>query len=236
MVAAPHVSTLPAHVGIIMDGNGRWATQQKLPRSRGHMEGVEAAKRVITACIQEGIQYLTLYAFSTENWKRPAREIQFIMALLTGNLRKHYDFYRENDVKIVHCGNFAKLSPGVQTEIKSVMKETKNNTAITVNLAINYGGRDEILRAVNQCISSAPELQELTEDDIEKQLDNAHIPPADLIIRTGGEQRLSNFLLWDSAYAELYFSDTLWPDWNKDSVQAALQSFAGRKRNFGART
>lgn len=226
---------VPRHIGIIMDGNGRWATMQNLRRTRGHREGVEAAKRVVLEAIELGIPYLSLYAFSTENWRRTEEEVSFLMALVARNLRSQYDFYRDNRVRVCHSGNIDGLPQEVQNEIRTVTLETLDNDAITVNLAVNYGGRDEIVRAVNRWIRNGatngkPVLEETIVHD---HLDLPQIPDPDLVIRTGGEMRISNFLLWESAYAELYFSERLWPEWNGEELRNAIEDFKKRKRNFG---
>ncbi len=226
---------LPVHVGIIMDGNGRWAKQRKLKRTRGHTEGIEAAKRVVSAAQELGIQYLSLYSFSTENWRRAEEEVSFIMALVARNLRGHYDFYRENQIRLYHSGNIAGLPPEVRSEIATVTADTKDYTGIRVNLAVNYGGRDEIVRAVNRWIEAhghAPD-HELTIDELRPYLDLPEFPDPDLIIRSGGHLRLSNFLLWESAYSELYFSDRLWPDWTGDDLVEAIRDYQRRQRNYG---
>lgn len=237
-------SSVPSHVGIIMDGNGRWAAKQNLPRTKGHEQGIEAAKRVVLGAIDYGIPFLSLYAFSTENWQRTEEEVGFLMALLARNLRGEYDFYRANNVRVVHSGDIAALPSSVRTEIRRVTEDTADNDAITVNLAVNYGGQDEIVRAVNrwreahrdfanQSTPTGP--KQLTAEELAQFLDLPSFPPPDLIIRTGGEVRLSNFLLWGSAYAELYFSDKLWPDWYASDLAAAVADYLHRKRNFGGK-
>ncbi|MFW5828610.1 MAG: polyprenyl diphosphate synthase [Alkalispirochaeta sp.] len=229
------VTIIPRHIGIIMDGNGRWATDRNLRRTRGHKEGIEAAKRVVLQAIARGVEFLSLYAFSTENWRRAEDEVSFIMGLVARNLRDQYDFYRDNNVRVTHSGNISGLPQEVRREIAAVSRETRENTAITVNLAVNYGGRDEIVRAVNRWIDSqsgtgAPPL---AESDLREFLDLPDVPDPDLVIRTGGEKRLSNFLLWECAYSELFFSPRLWPDWHGDDLDAAIEDFSRRKRNFG---
>lgn len=231
-------SNLPRHVGIIMDGNGRWARKRDLPRTKGHEQGIEAAKRIVLAAKELGIKFLSLYAFSTENWQRTEDEVGFLMALLARNLRSEYDFYRTHSIRVVHSGNLSALPRPVRAEIRSVTRDTAENDSITVNLAVNYGGRDEIVRAANRWLESHSETSkppDLTMEDLEKYLDLPAFPAPDLIIRTGGEVRLSNFLLWGSAYAELYFSDRLWPDWQAEDFYAAIVDFQHRKRNFGGK-
>ncbi|MEW5816817.1 MAG: polyprenyl diphosphate synthase, partial [Spirochaetota bacterium] len=209
---------LPVHTGIIMDGNGRWAKKRNLPRTAGHLEGLKVAKRIVKAASDLGMQYLTLYTFSTENWKRTGEEISFLMSLIGKHLKKEYDFYRENRIRIVHSGDMDDLPKNVREEIFSAVRDTSSYSGLTVNLAVNYGGRDEIIRAVNRWIKdfrnrdSFPDS--ITQAIFRAYLDCPNLPDADLIIRTGGDKRLSNFLIWKSAYAELYFSDKLWPDWD----------------------
>ncbi len=227
---------VPRHVGIIMDGNGRWAQQQGLRRTRGHRAGVSAAQRVTLGAIDVGIEYLTLYAFSTENWSRTEEEVSYLMNLVARQLRSQYDFYRRNDIRVRHIGDIESLPTEVRDEIHEVTAATARNTAITVTLAVNYGGRDEIVRAVNRWARQTALHGDtsLTSEELETYLDEAELPDPDLIIRTGGELRISNFLLWGCAYAELYFSERLWPDWDAGDLEEAIRDFALRRRNFGA--
>ena len=235
----PESTTLPIHIGIIMDGNGRWAKAQGLPRTAGHKEGLTAAKRTVKAAAAVGIKYLTLYTFSTENWRRAEEEVSFLMRLIQQHLRKEYDFYRENKIRVVHSGELTDLPRFVRKEIHSVTQDTKDFQGMVLNLAINYGGRDEICRAANRFINSAwkknrhGKKPEITEESLRDNLDIPEIPEADLIIRTAGEQRISNFLLWQSAYAELFFSPTLWPDYGEKDLQEAIKSYQERERRFG---
>jgi len=226
---------LPIHVGIIMDGNGRWARQRNLNRTAGHREGLKATKAIVKAAADIGIKYLSLYTFSTENWKRAQEEVSFLMGLVHQHLRKEYDFYRENEIRIRHSGDLSGLPPEVQEDIRTVIRDTAPHGRLTVNLAINYGGKNEILRAVRKLIQSNPALvpEELTEASIAQHLDNPDIPDLDLVIRTAGELRLSNFLLWESAYAELYFSPKLWPDFTPDDFLEAILNYQSRQRKFG---
>lgn len=219
------------HIAVIMDGNGRWAQQRGLARTKGHQEGLEAAKRIVKTASDMHIPYITLYVFSTENWKRTADEVGFLMALIRTHLRAELAFYAEHHIKVRHIGNLAALPPEIQTEITDTIEKTKQYTGTTVQLAINYGGKDEILRAVKKIDSRR--LAELTENDIELLLDTAGVPPVDLVIRTGGEKRLSNFLLWQTAYAEFYSTDVLWPDFTPVHFKKAVDSFYERTRRFG---
>lgn len=221
----------PVHVGIIMDGNRRWAEQNGKTSNQGHSEGLEAAKRVVKAASNTGIKYLSFYAFSTENWRRTEREVAYLMFLIKNHLKKEYDFYRENSIRVVHSGDLQRLPKDVQAEIASVTADTAHFPGLTLNLAINYGGRDEIARAVNRALAAG--VGKITEADIRRHLDQPDIPDPDLVIRTGGESRISNFLLWELAYAELFFSTKLWPDWDEQELKAAIEQYQKRERRFG---
>jgi len=225
------------HVGIIMDGNGRWARQRGLTRTQGHLEGLQAAKRIVKAASDMGVQYLTLYAFSTENWKRAAEETGFIMGLVKQYLRGEMNFYRQNRIRIRHAGDAAGLPPDIAAEIAAAEADTKEFSGMQVILALNYGGRDELLRAVKrlagQRLAEGQDMAAVTEKDIAACLDNPDVPDPDLIIRSAGEYRLSNFLLWEGAYAELYISAKFWPDWIGDDLAEALSAYRNRDRRFG---
>ena len=228
--------TLPAHVAIIMDGNGRWAMKRGLPRTEGHRQGLTVAKKIVSSASSLGIRYLSLYTFSTENWKRTRDEVGFLMMLIRTHLSAELDFYRQNSIKVVHSGRRDELSADLLAEIDSVVNDTAALPGMVVNLAINYGGRDEIVRAAKRIAASAEHkssLDTLTIENLRCGLDHPEIPDPDLIIRTGGEIRLSNFLLWQSAYSELYFSDCLWPDFSEKELKSALESYASRDRRFG---
>jgi undecaprenyl diphosphate synthase len=225
-----------------MDGNGRWAKGRGMVRTQGHLEGLKAAKRVVKAASDMGISYLTLYTFSTENWKRTAEEVGFIMGLVKRYLRGELDFYRENRIRIRHAGDREGLPPDVRRDIEAACEDTREFTGTQVILALNYGGRDEIVRAVNRAWnakSSGPSAEAagrawpLREAEIRQYLDNPDVPDPDLIIRTAGEFRTSNFLLWEGAYAEYYVSDKFWPDWTESDLALALQSYGKRERRFG---
>ena len=226
-------SAVPVHVGIIMDGNGRWAKQRNLPRTSGHKEGLDVAKAIVKAAAEIGIKYVTLYTFSTENWKRAQEEVGFLMNLIRGHLRAEFQFYKQNGIRIKHIGDLSGLPEDVQTEIKKAMEETAGFTGLTVVLAINYGGRDEIVRGVKKLVSEGKSISDITESDISKSFDIPELPDVDLLIRTGGELRLSNFLLWHAAYAEFLFTNTLWPDYNKEEFLKDIDSFKNRTRRFG---
>ena len=226
--------TAPVHVGIIMDGNGRWAQKRGLPRTAGHKEGLEVAKKIVAKASELGIKYVTLYTFSTENWKRTQEEVGFLMNLIRLHLRAEFAFYKKNSIRVKVLGDIKGLPDDVQFEIEKAESETQDFTGLTVILAINYGGRDEIKRAVKKIIQDNITAENLTEADISSRFDIPEIPDADLIIRTGGEKRLSNFLMWHSAYAELLFTDTLWPDFNEDEFNNCIEEFYKRTRRFGA--
>lgn len=227
---------LPRHVGIIMDGNGRWAQKRTMVRTQGHLEGLKAAKRIVKAAGDLGIQYLTLYAFSTENWKRTALEVGFIMGLVKQYLRNEIDFYRENHIRIRHAGDMAGLPADIAAELAGAAEDTKEFSGMQVILALNYGGRDELVRAVQRLAARGRDMTSVSEQDIAACLDNPEVPDPDLIIRSAGEFRMSNFLLWESAYAELYISEKLWPDWTGDDLAAAINVYRGRDRRFGGTT
>ena len=219
------------HIAVIMDGNGRWAQQRGLARTKGHREGLEAAKRIVKTVADLHIPYITLYVFSTENWKRTEEEVGFLMGLIQQHLRAELAFYAANNIKGKHSGNAAALPRAIQMDIADIMKKTEHYTGTTMQLAINYGGKDEIIRAIKKL--SGRQLETLTEDAFEQLLDTAGVPPVDLVIRTGGEKRLSNFLLWQTAYAEFYSTDILWPDFTPAHLMEALDAYGKRIRRFG---
>ena len=219
------------HVGLIMDGNGRWAKNRHLPRTAGHLAGLKSLKKVVKGAINENIGYLTLYCFSTENWKRPAEEVSYLMGLFSEKIYGELPFYNENGIRIVSLGSLDVLSEDAVKAIRKTEEATKNNTKIVVQLAINYGGQDEIVRAVNKAIKEG--ITEITSDVIRAHFDNPWIPPVDLIARSAGEKRLSGFLLYDSAYAEFVFCDKLWPDWDESDIQSIIAEYNKRVRRFG---
>jgi undecaprenyl diphosphate synthase len=214
-----------------MDGNGRWAQQRGMLRTEGHLEGLKAAKRIVKAASDMGIQYLTLYAFSTENWKRAASEVGFIMALVRQYLRGEMDFYRENRIRIRYAGDASGLPPDIAAELADAASDTAEFNGMQVVLALNYGGRDELVRAIRRI--AARDFAAIAEQDIAACLDNPDVPDPDLIIRSAGESRLSNFLLWESAYSELYVSAKLWPDWTASDLNEAVKTYRGRERRYG---
>ena len=231
-----HHEKIPAHVAIIMDGNGRWAAARHLPRMAGHRAGTENLRRIITACVELGIKYLTIYAFSTENWKRPGDEVQGLMQILADVLQKEIDELHKEGVRIIHIGRLEGLSPDLRNQIINAVEFTSQNKRLILNVAWNYGGRDEILHAVQQIMSLKPNPVEINEELISQHLFTKESPDPDLVIRTSGEMRTSNFLPWQSAYAEWYFTQTLWPDFDKGELLKAIQVFNQRSRRFGGRT
>ena len=232
-----NMEKLPKHIAIIMDGNGRWAKKRFLPRTAGHKAGVETVRTIITECKRLGIKHVTLYTFSTENWKRPALEVETLMTLLQSYLKKEVEELNINNVKLTAIGDIEKLPKACLEELKRAMALTKNNDGPNLNLALNYGGRYDITNAVKQ-ISRDIENHKLNSDDITEEtiknyLSTKSIPDPDLVIRTSGEQRLSNFLLWELAYAELYFTDVYWPDFDEKELQKAIYAYQNRDRRFG---
>jgi len=217
------------HVAIIMDGNGRWAKKRLLPRFAGHKAGVEAVRTIVRAAGDMGLEALTLYAFSSENWKRPEEEVSDLMGLMKRFILSDLDEFAANDVKLKVIGNWRALAPDVVALIDNALERTAGNKRTTLAVALNYGAQDELVRAANAAAAEGS----ITAEAIEAHLDTADMPPLDLLIRTSGEVRLSNFLLWQSAYAELYFTDKLWPDFKPADLQAALDQFGRRERRYG---
>jgi len=225
---------VPEHVAIIMDGNGRWAKKRGLPRTAGHKEGLTSAKKIVAAAAKLGIKYVTLYTFSTENWKRAQEEVGYLMGLIKGHLRAEFEFYKKNGIRVEHIGDLDGLPADVKSEIINAKKDTEHFTGTTCVLAINYGGRDEIVRGIKKILAECVSVDSVTEELVSKSLDISSLPPVDLMIRTGGEERLSNFLLWQCAYAEFIFTDTLWPDYNDIEFFEDILKYQQRNRRFGA--
>jgi len=226
------VKDLPRHLAIIMDGNGRWAKKRHLPRVFGHRAGMVSVRQVIEECARLGIKVLTLYAFSTENWSRPSSEVQFLFRLLKGYLRREKARLIRNNIVVRTIGEIDKLPGDIQKMLKELVQETSSNSGLIVNLALNYGGRQEIISAINRYLNSG-QKEVLNQETFSRYLDTADLPDPDLIIRTSGEMRLSNFLLWQSAYSELYFTRTLWPDFRRQQLLKALREYPKRQRRFG---
>ena len=235
-VASTQSPSQVRHIAIIMDGNGRWATRRHLPRLAGHKAGVSALHRVVEAAADENIQMLSVYAFSTENWGRPKTEVDGLMRLLWETIRSDMEKLHRDGVRLRHLGRLYDLSPDIQKAIGDCMELTRNNTRIDVNVCFNYGGRAELVDAVRQIIADGREPDSITEELIASYLYTRNLPDPDLVIRTAGEMRVSNFLLWQSAYSEYYATPTLWPDFGRADLLAALESYQQRKRRFGRLT
>lgn len=228
---------LPSHIAIIMDGNGRWAKRQNLPRTSGHRAGIDAVKRTLEACKELHIRYLTLYAFSSENWKRPLSEVDDLMGLLRLYLAHETQTLHKNNIRVTIIGDRTRLSEDIQRAIIACETLTQHNTGLFLNIALSYGSRQEILQAA-KTLASEVQAGRYAPEDITEELFTQHLytsgtPEPDLLIRTGGEQRLSNFLLWQSAYTELFFTPVLWPDFSVEDLRAAVESFAQRERRYG---
>lgn len=229
-ITAPGDPRLPRHVAIVMDGNGRWAKRRHMPRVAGHKQGVEALRRVVQACIERGIQVLTVFAFSSENWNRPADEVSGLMQLLGMALSREVPTLNKNGVRVVFPGERAGLSDRVVQGLEEAERASAGNQRLLLNVCFNYGGRWDIVQAARRLASQG---QEITEESLSGALALSHVPDPDLLIRTGGEMRISNFLLWQSAYTEFHFTPCLWPDFDEAALDAALADYAGRERRFG---
>jgi undecaprenyl diphosphate synthase len=216
-----------------MDGNGRWAIQRGLPRLAGHKAGTENLRRVIRATVEFGIKYLTIYAFSTENWGRPAEEVNGLMLILQNVIDRELNELHSEGVQLRHIGRLERLDPAIQKKVLKAIDLTKNNDRLVLNVAFNYGGRDEIVRAIHKIINDGIPAEDVTDELVNQYLYTAGVPDPDLIIRTSGELRVSNFLIWQAAYSEWYITPTLWPDFGKDEYYRALESFANRDRRYG---
>ena len=231
------IKKLPQHLAVIMDGNGRWAKQKGLFRALGHENGTKAVREIVEACAEINIPYLTLYAFSTENWNRPRLEVELLMKLLVSSLKKEIETLQKNNIKLNAIGNLEALPKRAYRELHDVMKKTENNTRMTLTLALSYGSREEIVKTIRE-ISEKVKNNLISPTEIDEQVINNHLytrnlPDVDLLIRTSGEQRISNFLLWQIAYAELYFTETLWPDYTKNHLFEAILNYQNRERRFG---
>ncbi len=232
------MDAIPGHVAIIMDGNGRWATAKDLPRSKGHEAGADAIDRLMEASLEIGLKNISLYAFSTENWKRPASEITSIFGLLDRFIEERLEKVHSRGIRILHSGSKSKIPFLSIKNIEKAIKYTENNTALNINFCLNYGSQEEILSAFKRIMEKRKKNKsnldkDISEKEFEEALYTYPLPPVDLLIRTAGEQRISNFLLWQIAYAEIYFTDTLWPDFSRDSLNAALDWYKARTRKFG---
>ncbi len=225
--------TVPTHVAIIMDGNGRWAARRGWPRIKGHKAGVMAVERILEAASEAGIRHLSLYAFSTENWKRPPLEVAALMALLRMYLRMFVHKLAQQGIRFHHLGALEGMPPGILEDMKTLEEATAQNTGMSFHLAVNYGSRLELAQAARRCVEDGLRPDEVDEGSLSARLWTAGVPDVDLLIRTSGEHRISNFLLWQSAYAELYMTDLLWPDFGPAELREALEDYAQRERRFG---
>ncbi len=231
--AIPASADVPRHIAIIMDGNGRWAKRRLMPRVAGHRKGVEALRGVIRACAERGVSHLTVFAFSSENWRRPQEEVTLLMELFMRALENEVARLHENDIRFHVIGDLMGFSERIQALIRDAEALTRNNTRLTFTVAANYGGRWDIVQAVRKLMAAGVDAESVTEDMLVQQLSMADMPEPDLFIRTGGEQRISNFLLWQLAYTELYFTDALWPDFDAAALDEAIASYRARERRFG---
>ncbi len=229
----PEVSSTPKHVAIIMDGNGRWAKNRFMPRVAGHRQGVETVRGTLKACIERKIEYLTLFAFSSENWRRPPEEVSFLMELFIGALEKEVAKLHENGICFKVIGDLSKFEPKIVEFIRKGEELTASNTRLIFTVAANYGGRWDIMQAIRKLVENSQTLPEKFEENLAQHLSMYYAPEPDLFIRTGGECRISNFLLWQLAYTELYFTKTLWPDFDTKELDLAIQSYQQRERRFG---
>ncbi len=230
----PDIRPVPRHVAIIMDGNGRWAKKRFLPRVAGHVKGVESVREIVRACIEQGVEYLTLFAFSSENWRRPAEEVSLLMQLFVTALQQEVEKLNRNGVRLRVIGDLSRFDARLQELIRNAEAATAANTRLHLTIAANYGGRWDILQAVNRLAAAVPDKAgSWTEADLEPYLSTHFAPEPDLFIRTGGEERISNFLLWQLAYAELHFTETLWPEFDAEALAAAIASYQRRERRFG---
>ncbi len=226
-------SHIPIHVAIIMDGNGRWAKERGLPRLAGHKAGGENIRPVVRVFSEHGVKYLTLYAFSTENWTRPVQEVSGLLGLLGRRIDQETEAFHEDNVRLVHIGRVDRLSKKIRQKVKDAVELTGNNTGLTLCLAFDYGGRDEIVQAARRIAEDGVSGDRIDESVFEQYLYSSGVPDPDLLIRTGGETRLSNFLLWQTAYSEFYFTPVLWPDFGPKEIEEALSEYGRRQRRFG---
>ncbi|MFT5643795.1 MAG: undecaprenyl diphosphate synthase [Janthinobacterium sp.] len=231
--ALPESPNVPRHVAIIMDGNGRWATKRFLPRVAGHVKGVDAVQRIVKACSERGIEYLTLFAFSSENWRRPAEEVSLLMRLFVTALEREVAKMAANNIQLRVVGDLSRFDVKLQTLIANAERKTAGNNGLTLSICANYGGRWDIMQAIGKMVALHPGSSDFSEEQLAPHLAMAYAPEPDLFIRTGGEQRISNFLLWQLAYTELFFTETYWPDFSGTSLDEAIASYQQRERRFG---
>jgi undecaprenyl diphosphate synthase len=231
--AVPDAPKVPRHVAIIMDGNGRWATRRMLPRVAGHVKGVDAVRDIVEACVDRGIEYLTLFAFSSENWRRPEEEVSLLMRLFVTALEREVAKMHANDICLKVVGDLSRFDAKLRDMIANAERRTANNKRLTLSICANYGGRWDIMQATRKMLEAHPGVTDFAEEQLDEHLAMAYAPEPDLFIRTGGEQRISNFLLWQLAYSELYFTETFWPDFSPAALDEAIVSYQSRERRFG---
>jgi len=231
--SAVPLEKIPQHVAIIMDGNGRWALQRGLPRLAGHKAGTENLRRVIRSTVEFGVKYLTIYAFSTENWGRPPEEVKGLMYILEDVIDRELNELHKEGVQLRHIGRLERLAPSLQEKVLDAIEVTKNNDRLILNIAFNYGGRDEIVQAIQRMMKDGVLPENVTDELVSQYLYTVGVPDPDLIIRTSGELRVSNFLIWQAAYSEWYITPTFWPDFDKEEYRRALETFAHRDRRYG---
>jgi undecaprenyl diphosphate synthase len=229
----PEVTTVPRHIAIIMDGNGRWATRRFLPRVAGHAKGVERVTDAVEACVERGVEFLTLFAFSSENWRRPAEEVSVLMRLFMTALEREITKMHVNSIRLKVVGDLSRFDAKLQQMIANAERRTANNTRLTLTICANYGGRWDVMQAVGKMVAANPGATDFSEEQLSPHLTMAYAPEPDLFIRTGGEQRISNFMLWQLAYTEMYFTETFWPDFTSASLDEAILSYQQRERRFG---
>lgn len=231
--AVPEISSVPQHIAIIMDGNGRWATKRLLPRVAGHMKGLDTVRNVVEACVERGVKFLTVFAFSSENWRRPTDEVSFLMKLFLSTLEREVSRLHANGIRLKVVGDLNRFDDKLQSMIVAAERKTAGNEQMTLTICANYGGRWDVMQAIGKMLAVNPGQTDFTEDQLAPHLALAYAPEPDLFIRTGGEQRISNFLLWQLAYTEMYFTETFWPDFDAAALDAAISSYRQRERRFG---
>ncbi|MBS1187812.1 MAG: diphosphate synthase [Burkholderiaceae bacterium] len=231
--SVPETGAVPRHIAVIMDGNGRWATSRMLPRVAGHIKGVDAVRRMVEACVRRGVEFLTIFAFSSENWRRPAEEVSLLMSLFVTSLEREVAKLHANGIRFRVVGDISRFDQKLQQMIAHAERKTASNERLTLTICANYGGRWDIMQAINKMAELNPGKIDFSESDLAPHLSLAYAPEPDLFIRTGGEQRISNFLLWQLAYTELYFTETHWPDFDAPALDAAIASYRQRERRFG---
>ena len=232
-LSVPPRSAVPRHIAIIMDGNGRWAKKRFLPRTAGHLKGLDRVRNMVKACSKRGVEYLTVFAFSSENWRRPPEEVSFLMKLFRTSLEREIAKLHANGIRLKVVGNRSQFDEPLQAMIAHAEKKTAENKLLTLTICANYGGRWDVMQAVNEMLATNPKMGGFSEENLTPHLSMAYAPEPDLFIRTGGEMRISNFLLWQLAYTEMYFTDMYWPDFDETALDAAIASYRQRERRFG---